>query len=131
MLVGHYTIGVSSAVKIAAFVFCIYFSSLEDACLSTILSSVAAAAAASAFLTNVDIFVFQARRAQEPITLAGKDLIDGACNMVLAAKQLAINPRDPPIYQAYSTHSHSVSEAIKRLVSAVRYVLHVCSVLYH
>ena len=66
--------------------------------------------------------MFQARRAQEPITVAGKDLIEGACNMVLAAKQLAINPRDPPIYQAYSTHSHSVSEAIKRLVSAVRYV---------
>jgi hypothetical protein len=64
----------------------------------------------------------QARRAQEPITSAGKDLIDGACNMILAAKQLAVNPRDPPIYQAYSTHSHSVSEAIKCLVSAVRFV---------
>jgi talin len=62
----------------------------------------------------------KARRAQEPITFAGKDLIDGACQMLLAAKQLAINPKDPPIYQAYSSHSHSVSEAIKRLVSAVR-----------
>jgi talin len=62
----------------------------------------------------------KARRAQQPITSGGKDLIDGACNMVLAAKQLAVNPKDPPIYQAYSTHSHSVSEAIKKLVTAVR-----------
>ena len=65
----------------------------------------------------------QARLAQQPITNAGKELIDGACNMVLAAKRLAMNPRDPPIYQAYSSHSHSVSEAIKRLVAAVRYSL--------
>ena len=62
----------------------------------------------------------KAHRAQQPIINAGKELIDGACNMVLAAKQLAMNPRDPPIYQAYSSHSHSVSEAIKRLVAAVR-----------
>jgi len=62
----------------------------------------------------------KARLAQQPITNAGRELIDGACNMVLAAKQLAMNPRDPPIYHTYSSHSHSVSEAIKRLVAAVR-----------
>jgi len=65
----------------------------------------------------------KARLAQQPITSAGKELIEGACNMILAAKQLAMNPKDPPIYQAYSSHSHSVSEAIKRLVAAVRYSL--------
>ena len=55
-----------------------------------------------------------------PITKAGKDIIDGACNMVQAAKQLAANPKDPPTYQSYSAHSHSVSEAIKRIVSSIR-----------
>jgi len=62
----------------------------------------------------------KARKAQEPITTAGRSIIDGACNMLMAAKQLAMNPKDPPTYQAYSTHSHSVSEAIKRLVSSIR-----------
>ena len=66
--------------------------------------------------------LFQARQAQEPITSAGKALIDGGCNMLQAAKQLAINPKDPPTYQMYSNHSKSVSDAIKRLVSAIRYV---------
>ena len=42
--------------------------------------------------------------------------------MLQAAKQLAINPKDPPTYQMYSNHSKSVSDAIKRLVSAIRYV---------
>ena len=42
--------------------------------------------------------------------------------MLQAAKQLAINPKDPPTYQMYSTHSKSVSDSIKRLVSAIRSV---------
>jgi hypothetical protein len=67
--------------------------------------------------------MLQARQAQEPIMSAGKSLIRGACKMLEAAKQLAINPKDPPTYQQYSNHSKSVSDAIKRQVSAIRYVL--------
>ncbi|XP_055873161.1 talin-1 isoform X5 [Biomphalaria glabrata] len=62
----------------------------------------------------------QARQAQEPITQSGKSMIEGACNMLQAAKQLAVNPRDPPTYQMYSFHSKSVSESIKRLVSSIK-----------
>nr|XP_022305900.1 talin-1-like isoform X8 [Crassostrea virginica] len=62
----------------------------------------------------------EARKAQEPIISAGKAMMDGACNMVAAAKQLAVNPKDPPTYQLYSNHSKSVSEAIKRLVSSIK-----------
>ena len=36
--------------------------------------------------------------------------------MIMAAKQLAITPKDQPTYQRYSTSSHAVSESIKRLV---------------
>ena len=69
----------------------------------------------------MDVLLFwQARQAQDPILLADRGLIDGACNMIQAAKQLAINPRDPPTYQQYSTHSHSVSESIKKLVLSIR-----------
>uniref|UniRef100_A0A8W8NJ43 Talin-1 n=1 Tax=Magallana gigas TaxID=29159 RepID=A0A8W8NJ43_MAGGI len=60
------------------------------------------------------------RKAQEPIVSAGKAMIDGACHMVTAAKQLAVNPKDPPTYQLYSSHPKSVSEAIKRLVSSIK-----------
>ncbi|KAH9509677.1 Talin-2, partial [Bulinus truncatus] len=62
----------------------------------------------------------QARQAQEPITQSGKAMIEGACHMLQAAKQLAVNPRDPPTYQMYSFHSKSVSESIKRLVSSIK-----------
>jgi len=40
--------------------------------------------------------------------------------MVQAAKQLAVNPKDPPTYQMYSSHSKSVSDAIKRLVASIK-----------
>ena len=69
---------------------------------------------------NLFLFFSQARKAQEPIISAGKAMMDGACNMVAAAKQLAVNPKDPPTYQLYSNHSKSVSEAIKRLVSSIK-----------
>ncbi|PVD36353.1 hypothetical protein C0Q70_03333 [Pomacea canaliculata] len=62
----------------------------------------------------------QARQAQEPITVAGRAMVDGACHMLQAAKQLAVNPRDPAIYQLYSSHSKSVSDSIKRLVSSIK-----------
>lgn len=62
----------------------------------------------------------QARQAQEPILVAGRSMIDGACNMLQAAKQLAVNPRDPNTYQQYSVHSKYVSDSIKRLVSSIK-----------
>ncbi|XP_060074093.1 talin-1-like isoform X2 [Ylistrum balloti] len=62
----------------------------------------------------------QAKKAQEPITSAGKAMISGACSMVQAAKQLAVNPKDPPTYQLYSNYSKSVSDAIKKLVASIR-----------
>ncbi|KAK2151016.1 hypothetical protein LSH36_379g01080 [Paralvinella palmiformis] len=60
------------------------------------------------------------RQAQEAILTADRGLIDGACNMIQSAKQLAVNPRDPPTYQQYSAHSHGVSESIKKLVTSIR-----------
>lgn len=67
--------------------------------------------------------VTQARAAQEPITSTGRLIVDGACQMIQSAKQLALNPKDPLTYQQYSAHSHDVSEAIKNIVSAIRYCI--------
>ncbi len=40
--------------------------------------------------------------------------------MILAAKSLALNPKDPPTWQALANHSKSVSDSIKKLVSSIR-----------
>lgn len=61
-----------------------------------------------------------ARAAQEPITSAGKAIIDGSCAMVLAAKSLALSPKDPPTWQLLANHSKSVSDSIKSLVASIR-----------
>jgi len=62
----------------------------------------------------------KAREAQEPITAAGKSIINGSCSMIDAAKSLAVNPKDPPTWQALASHSKSVSDSIKKLVSSIR-----------
>lgn len=56
----------------------------------------------------------------EPILNAGRTLIEGACAMLQAAKQLAVSPKDPPTYALYSSHSKIVSDAIKSLMAAIR-----------
>lgn len=75
---------------------------------------------APVFLKFIKFYFNQARKAQEPIIIAGKSMIDGACHMLQGAKQLAVNPRDPATYQLYSSHSKSVSDAIKHLVSSIK-----------
>ena len=40
--------------------------------------------------------------------------------MILSAKSLALNPKDPPTWQALANHSKSVSDSIKKLVSSIR-----------
>ena len=60
------------------------------------------------------------RRAQEPILESGYFIIDGSCSMIQAAKSLAINPQDPPMWETLSKSSKAVSDAIKNLVSAIR-----------
>ncbi|XP_054725014.1 talin-1-like isoform X2 [Uloborus diversus] len=62
----------------------------------------------------------KARAAQEPITSAGKSIIDGSCNMLQSAKSLAVNPKDPPSWQTLANHSTNISDAIKRLVSSIK-----------
>lgn len=62
----------------------------------------------------------KARAAQEPITAAGRAIIDGSCSMILSAKSLVLNPKDPPAWQSLGSHSKEVSDGIKRLVSSIK-----------
>lgn len=61
-----------------------------------------------------------ARNSQEPIISAGKSIIAGSCAMILAAKSLAVTPKDPPTWQLLANHSKNVSDSIKALVSSIR-----------
>lgn len=62
----------------------------------------------------------QGRRAQEPILESGHLIIKGSCSMIHSAKSLAVNPKDPPTWQALANSSKSVSDSIKKLVSSIR-----------
>lgn len=65
----------------------------------------------------------KARAAQEPITSAGKSIIDSSCNVIRAAKVLVLNPKDPPSWQTLSNHSKTVSDAMKKLMMSIKYVV--------
>jgi talin len=58
--------------------------------------------------------------AQRPILKSGSFIVEGSCSMIHSAKSLAVNPRDPPTWQALANSSKSVSDAIKNLVSSIR-----------
>ncbi|KAK7790683.1 hypothetical protein R5R35_008203 [Gryllus longicercus] len=77
-------------------------------------------AASPEFASQPARIAVAARAAQEPITGAGRDIIDGAVSLVKAAKSLAVSPRDPPTWQLLAAHSKAVSDAIKRLASSIR-----------
>ena len=62
----------------------------------------------------------EGRAAQQPILDSGKQIIDGSCAMIHSAKSLAVNPKDPPTWQALANSSKAVSDSIKKLVSSLR-----------
>merc|ERR1719410_132937 len=62
----------------------------------------------------------EGREAQKPILDSGRQIIEGSCAMIHSAKSLAVNPKDPPTWQALANSSKAVSDSIKRLVSSLR-----------
>merc|ERR1719471_226494 len=62
----------------------------------------------------------EGREAQKPILDSGRQIIEGSCSMIHSAKSLAVNPKDPPTWQALANSSKAVSDSIKKLVSSLR-----------
>ncbi|XP_066270429.1 talin-1-like isoform X11 [Branchiostoma lanceolatum] len=62
----------------------------------------------------------EARKAQEPIVIAGRTIIDSTSSLITTAKLLAVNPKDPPTWQLLAGHSKTVSDSIKRLIASIR-----------
>ncbi|CAF1003447.1 unnamed protein product [Rotaria sordida] len=60
------------------------------------------------------------RQLQEPILLAARNVVDGACRIIECSKALIINAKDASLWQQLATHTKTVSEAIKRLATCVK-----------
>ena len=61
-----------------------------------------------------------ARKAQEPIIQAGKNVNKSSNSLLTSAKNLAINPNDPNMWQLLASHTRAVTDAIKSLILAIR-----------
>ncbi|CAK1549078.1 unnamed protein product [Leptosia nina] len=62
----------------------------------------------------------QARLNQEAILDCGRSIISGSCSMLEAARVLVLSPTDRPQWQALASHSKTVSDSIKQLVTNIR-----------
>ena len=51
---------------------------------------------------------------------AGLATLDGTCSMIVSAKALISDSTDPQAFLVYSNNSKTLSEAIKRLVHAIK-----------
>ncbi|XP_045150885.1 talin-2 [Echinops telfairi] len=59
-------------------------------------------------------------RAQEPILASAKTMLESSSHLIRTARSLAINPKDPPTWSVLAGHSHTVSDAIKGLITSIR-----------
>ncbi|OQR67172.1 talin-2-like [Tropilaelaps mercedesae] len=84
------------------------------------VENVAAFASSPEFATVPAQLSHKALQAQEPILGAARNTVLGVCNLLRHSKDLAINPRDPPVWQGFSNESRTVSDSIKRLVTVIK-----------
>ncbi|XP_074090406.1 talin-2 isoform X3 [Macrotis lagotis] len=59
-------------------------------------------------------------RAQEPILISAKTMLESSSFLIRTARSLAINPKDPPTWSVLAGHSHTVSDSIKSLITSIR-----------
>uniref|UniRef100_UPI00358E49C6 talin-2-like n=1 Tax=Myxine glutinosa TaxID=7769 RepID=UPI00358E49C6 len=62
----------------------------------------------------------EGRKAQEPIVTPTKTMVKSSSEMIGVARSLAANPRDPPTWSHLASQSRTISDSIKRLITAVR-----------
>lgn len=59
-------------------------------------------------------------RAQEPILVSARTMLEGSSSLIKTARSLAINPKDPPTWSVLAGHSRVVSDSIKSLITSIR-----------
>uniref|UniRef100_A0A672PCY1 Talin-2-like n=1 Tax=Sinocyclocheilus grahami TaxID=75366 RepID=A0A672PCY1_SINGR len=58
--------------------------------------------------------------AQEPIIQSARAMLDSSTHLLKTARSLVINPKDPPTWSLLASHSRTVSDSIKSLITAIR-----------
>uniref|UniRef100_A0A803TZ85 I/LWEQ domain-containing protein n=1 Tax=Anolis carolinensis TaxID=28377 RepID=A0A803TZ85_ANOCA len=58
--------------------------------------------------------------AQEPLLTSARTMLESSSWLIRTARSLAINPKDPSAWSVLAAHSHTVSEAIKSLITSIR-----------
>ena len=59
-------------------------------------------------------------RAQVPILMATRAMLDAASQLIQASRSLIANNKDPLLWQSFSSNSKVISESIKRLATAIK-----------
>lgn len=62
----------------------------------------------------------KALQAQQPILEAVRNVVLGTCNCLSHARDLAVNPMNPPVWQGFSKESSTVSDSMKKLVTLIK-----------
>ncbi|KAL7866940.1 hypothetical protein AOLI_G00147540 [Acnodon oligacanthus] len=58
--------------------------------------------------------------AQEPILQPARSMLDSSTQLLKTARSLVMNPKDPPTWSLLASHSRTVSDSIKSLITAIR-----------
>uniref|UniRef100_A0A8C1APB0 Talin 2a n=1 Tax=Cyprinus carpio carpio TaxID=630221 RepID=A0A8C1APB0_CYPCA len=58
--------------------------------------------------------------AQEPIIQSARAMLDSSTHLLKIARSLVMNPKDPPTWSLLASHSRTVSDSIKSLITAIR-----------
>jgi talin len=59
-------------------------------------------------------------RAQIPILIATRTMLDASHELIQASRSLIANNKDPQLWQLFSTNSKIISESIKRLATSIK-----------
>lgn len=70
----------------------------------------------------VFILPSQGSVAQEPILRSARSMLDSSTQLLKSARSLILNPKDPPTWSVLAGHSRTVSDSIKSLITAIRFV---------
>ncbi|KAM6111541.1 talin-1-like [Phoenicopterus ruber ruber] len=62
----------------------------------------------------------EGRRAMEPIISSAKTMLESSAGLIQTARSLAVNPKDPPQWSVLASHSRTVSDSIKKLITKMR-----------
>ncbi|KAJ7994856.1 hypothetical protein DPEC_G00253800, partial [Dallia pectoralis] len=63
---------------------------------------------------------YEGSAAQEPILFSTRSMLDSSTHLLKTARSLVINPKDPPTWSILASHSRTVSDSIKGLITSIR-----------